>query len=147
VWCFCIRFLAIRFLLLQIRSSFFLCPAIRFLSCRSVFSSELISHYVGPFPRGFAWDSLLTKASSPRRPLCHFFFITPCLGFSDLVSFHTLILFFKALSKCFKFFFLLKSGNINQDEITIFCYLNCIFECINGFSVLKNTCGTWIIQI
>ena len=27
----------IRFLLLQIRSSFFLCPAIRFLSCRSIF--------------------------------------------------------------------------------------------------------------
>jgi hypothetical protein len=35
---------------------------------------------------------------------------------------------------------------MNLDEITIFCCLNCIFECINGFSLLKNPRGTWIIQ-
>jgi hypothetical protein len=29
-------------------------------------------------------------------------------------------------------------GDVNLDKIAIFCCLNCIFECINGFSMLKN---------
>jgi hypothetical protein len=39
-----------------------------------------------------------------------------------------------------------ESGDVNLDKITIFCCLNCIYECINGFSVLKNPWGTRIIQ-
>jgi hypothetical protein len=51
------------------------------------------------------------------------------------------------LSNCSMFCpFLSESGDINLDEITVFCCLNYIFECINGFSVLKNPWGTLIIQ-
>jgi hypothetical protein len=32
----------------------------------------------------------------------------------------------------------LESGDVNLDKISIFCCLNCLSECINGFSVLKN---------
>jgi hypothetical protein len=47
--------------------------------------------------------------------------------------------YFMALSKRSTFWhFWPESDDINLGEITIFCYLNCISECINGFSVLKN---------
>jgi hypothetical protein len=43
----------------------------------------------------------------------------------------------KALSSCSTFWpFSSKSDDLNLDKITIFCYLNCISECINGFSVV-----------
>jgi hypothetical protein len=40
-----------------------------------------------------------------------------------------------------------ESNNINLGEITHFCCLNCIFECINGFNVLENLWGAQIIHI
>jgi hypothetical protein len=37
-------------------------------------------------------------------------------------------------------------GDINLGELTISCCLNHIFECINGFNLLKNPWGTKIMQ-
>ena len=34
--------------------------------------------------------------------------------------------------------FSVETTDKNLDEITIFCFLNCNYECINGFRVLKN---------
>jgi len=53
--------------------------------------------------------------------------------------------YIKALFKRSVFwYFLQESDNINLGEIEIFCYLNCISECINGFSMLKNP---WTLEI
>jgi hypothetical protein len=42
-------------------------------------------------------------------------------------------------AKCSTFWvFWPESDDVNLDKITIFCCLNCIFEFINGFNVLKN---------
>jgi hypothetical protein len=61
---------------------------------------------------------------------------TRCCLFVDLVLFFL----FNALV-----FFVEKIGDINLNDITIFCFLNCIFKCTNGFSVLKNLWSTQII--
>jgi hypothetical protein len=42
------------------------------------------------------------------------------------------------LNVLFFWFFWLEFGDVNLDKIVILCCLNCISECINGFSVLKN---------
>ena len=53
----------------------------------------------------------------------------------------------QALAKRSTFWvFWLESDDVNLKKIAIFCCLNCIFECINGFNMLKNPGGTWIIQ-
>jgi len=45
-----------------------------------------------------------------------------------------------------KLLFSPESSDINLHEITIFCCSKSIFECINGFIMLKNPWGTRIIQ-
>jgi hypothetical protein len=56
--------------------------------------------------------------------------------------------YLKVLVKRFIFWvFLVGIGwNVNFDKIFIFCCLNCLSECINGFSVLKSPWDTRIIQ-
>jgi hypothetical protein len=34
--------------------------------------------------------------------------------------------------------FWLETAHLNLDKFFILCYLNCISECINGFTLLKN---------
>jgi hypothetical protein len=45
-----------------------------------------------------------------------------------------------------KWFFWPESDDINLHEIIIFCCLKSIYECINGFNVLKKPGVTRIIQ-
>jgi hypothetical protein len=58
-----------------------------------------------------------------------------------------MILAWRVVERCFYVlvFCLPELGYINLHKITILCCLNCIYECINGFILLKNPLGTSII--